>query len=51
MPLDIPRDVQEFIQNYPQNDDDASLSSNLQFYKNKLPCQPDNLFIDALHDK
>lgn len=47
----IPRDVLEFIQGYPHNNDDTSQSANLLFYQNKGRCRPDNLTIDELHDK
>ncbi|GBE84417.1 hypothetical protein SCP_0603960 [Sparassis crispa] len=49
--MSIPRDVREFLEGYPENDDDASMSANLRFYSNKLRCRPDNLFIDEIHDR
>lgn len=49
MPAVIPRDVREFLDGYPDNTDDRSLSDNLLFYSNELRCRPDNLYIDDLH--
>ncbi|KAH9949872.1 opioid growth factor receptor conserved region-domain-containing protein [Amylocystis lapponica] len=47
----IPNDVREFLEGYPQNRDDATLSANLEFYQNALRCRPDNLLIEELHEK
>ncbi|CCM04122.1 uncharacterized protein FIBRA_06283 [Fibroporia radiculosa] len=47
----IPRDVREFLDDYPDNPDDSSSSSNLLFYTNKLRCRPDNLYIDDVHEQ
>ncbi|KAH9841805.1 opioid growth factor receptor conserved region-domain-containing protein [Rhodofomes roseus] len=49
MSASIPRDVREFLDDYPDNNDDPSCSDNLLFYSNKSRCQPDNLYIDDLH--
>ena len=49
MPAAIPRDVREFLDDYPDNTDDRSRSDNLLFYSNKRRCRPDNLYIDDLH--
>ncbi|EPS97072.1 hypothetical protein FOMPIDRAFT_1032136 [Fomitopsis schrenkii] len=49
MPAAIPRDVREFLDDYPDNTDNRSRSDNLLFYSNKLRCRPDNLHIDDLH--
>ncbi|OBZ68903.1 Opioid growth factor receptor-like protein 1 [Grifola frondosa] len=49
MSLNIPIDVREFLDGYPDNQDEGSLSNNLRFYSNRLRCRPDNLLIDDLH--
>ncbi|KIY72009.1 hypothetical protein CYLTODRAFT_389511 [Cylindrobasidium torrendii FP15055 ss-10] len=52
MSTDIPRDVLEFLQGYPnESSNDSSLTANLLFYQNKARCRPDNLLIDTLHDR
>lgn len=51
MPASIPRDVQEFLDDYPDNVDDKSLNANLEFYSNKRRCQPDNFLIDEIHER
>ncbi|WWD22397.1 hypothetical protein CI109_106888 [Kwoniella shandongensis] len=38
-----PRDVDQFLTSYPNVRPNPSASSNLLFYSNKLPLQPDNL--------
>ncbi|KAG7088309.1 hypothetical protein E1B28_012319 [Marasmius oreades] len=50
MPL-IPRDVQEFLNGYPDGTDDRTLTANLEFYMNERRCRPDYLRIDELHDQ
>ena len=47
----IPRDVQEFLDGYPDLCDDHSQSNNLKFYSNELKCQPDRRFIAEIHDE
>jgi len=47
----VPRDIQEFLDDYPDNTDDASSSANLLFYSNKRRCRPDNLLVDELHEQ
>jgi hypothetical protein len=47
----IPHDVQDFLEDYPGQDDDPRQSDNLHFYQNTLRCRPDALVIDELHDK
>ncbi|RDB17997.1 Opioid growth factor receptor-like protein 1 [Hypsizygus marmoreus] len=49
--MSIPRDVREFLDGYPNNEDDASSSANLGFYSNKLRCRPDNRLIDEIHEE
>lgn len=47
----IPRDVLEFLEDYPHNGGgDPNCSANLMFYSNKLRCRPDGLFIDEMHN-
>lgn len=45
----IPRDVQEFLDDYPDNEDDKSLSFNVEFYSNKRRCRPDNVLLEDIH--
>lgn len=47
----IPRDVQEFLDGYPNLRDDRSQSNNLKFYSNELKCQPDRKLISEIHDE
>ncbi|PCH40588.1 hypothetical protein WOLCODRAFT_24194 [Wolfiporia cocos MD-104 SS10] len=51
MAASIPRDVREFLDDYPNLSDDPSSSDNLRFYSNELRCRPDNLLIDELHER
>ena len=45
----IPRDVQEFLDGYPDLCDDRRQSINVSFYLDKLQCQPDNMLISEIH--
>ncbi|EPQ54589.1 opioid growth factor receptor [Gloeophyllum trabeum ATCC 11539] len=47
----LPRDIVEFLDSYPGEEDDISLNANLEFYSNRLRCRPDNLLIDELHER
>jgi hypothetical protein len=47
----IPRDVREFLDNYPRDGDDPTRSENLQFYSNELRCRPDRCLIEEIHDR
>ncbi|KAJ7644231.1 opioid growth factor receptor conserved region-domain-containing protein [Roridomyces roridus] len=47
----VPRDVQNFLNGYPNGEDDETIDDNLKFYSNQLRCRPDNLLIDDLHRK
>jgi len=49
--MSIPRDVQEFIDNYPGVDEDTDASENLSFYSNTLRCRPDNKLVDEIHEQ
>jgi hypothetical protein len=51
MSVSIPRDVQEFLADYPGQDDDPALTANLEFYQNTRRCRPDNVLIDELHQR
>ncbi|KAL0581154.1 hypothetical protein V5O48_000844 [Marasmius crinis-equi] len=51
MPSTLPRDIQEFLDQYPGGTNDKSRSANLKFYANERPCRPDNLLIDELHEQ
>ncbi|PVG00253.1 hypothetical protein CPB86DRAFT_729827 [Serendipita vermifera] len=46
--MSIPRDVQEFLDQYPRNTDIPSCRKNLEFYSNQRRCQPDDLLIEEL---
>jgi hypothetical protein len=47
----IPRDVQEFLENYPDGENDRNCIANLQFYRNQRRCRPDNMLIDEIHEQ
>lgn len=47
----VPRDVQEFLDGYPDLRDDRSHSNNLKFYSNELRCQPDRKLISEIHEE
>ncbi|KAG6918768.1 hypothetical protein DXG01_011959 [Tephrocybe rancida] len=49
--MSIPLDVKEFLENYPDNDDDPKASVNLEFYSNLRRCRPDNRLIDEIHEQ
>ncbi|KAJ7695943.1 opioid growth factor receptor conserved region-domain-containing protein [Mycena rosella] len=49
--MPVPRDVQEFLDGYPRNGDDKKLTANRDFYLNKLPCSPDNLLVEEIHEQ
>lgn len=49
--MSIPRDVREFIDNYPGEDEDTDASENLAFYSNTLRCRPDNKLVDEIHEQ
>jgi hypothetical protein len=49
--MSIPRDVQEFLDEYPGVMDDPSSTENLEFYSNNLRCRPDNRTIDEIHER
>jgi len=51
MPTNVPRDVQEFLDEYPDAEDDETLSANLEFYSNRRRCRPDNILIDEIHEQ
>ncbi|KAK0188039.1 opioid growth factor receptor conserved region-domain-containing protein [Armillaria mellea] len=51
MNQNIPRDVLDFLTDYPSNSNNLSQSDNLLFYQNKLRCRPDRLTIDELHER
>jgi len=47
----IPRDVQEFLDGYPDLRDNRSQSSNFKFYSNELRCRPDRKLISEIHEE
>jgi hypothetical protein len=47
----IPRDVQDFLADYPSQEDESHMNSNLTFYRNEMRCRPDNLLIDEIHER
>ena len=49
--MSVPRDVQEFLEEYPDLVDDSNQSDNLLFYQNKLRCRPDRKLIDEIHEE
>lgn len=51
MGASVPRDVQEFLDDYPDLRDNRFQSDNLNFYSNKLKCQPDRKLISEIHEE
>ncbi|KAG5735999.1 Opioid growth factor receptor-like protein 1 [Termitomyces sp. T112] len=49
--MSIPRDIREFLENYPDNVDDPEASANFEFYSNVRRCRPDNRLIDEIHQQ
>ncbi|KAF8964353.1 opioid growth factor receptor conserved region-domain-containing protein [Flammula alnicola] len=49
--MSIPRDVQEFLDEYPDVRDDPSARENLEFYSNNIRCRPDGRTISEIHKK
>ncbi|KDR82797.1 hypothetical protein GALMADRAFT_238346 [Galerina marginata CBS 339.88] len=49
--MSVPRDVQEFLDEYPGVKDDPSSKANLEFYSNNRRSRPDNRTIDEIHEK
>lgn len=47
----VPRDVQEFLDGYPDLLDDRSLSDNLKFYSDELRCRPDRKLISEIYEE
>ncbi|THU93931.1 hypothetical protein K435DRAFT_724883 [Dendrothele bispora CBS 962.96] len=47
----IPRDVKDFLDEYPDGSDNKSLKANLEFYSNLRRCRPDNLLIEEIHEQ
>jgi len=47
----VPRDIKLFLDGYPGYSGDPNATDNLDFYSNKLRCQPDDLLIDEIHEK
>jgi hypothetical protein len=47
-PMAFPRDIRDFLEGYPGNQDNSSRSANLEFYYNARRCRPDNLFIEEI---
>jgi hypothetical protein len=47
----VPRDVQEFLDGYPDLPDDPSQSDNLKFFSNELRCRPDRKLISEFHEE
>ena len=47
----VPRDVQEFLDEYPDLRDNLSQSNNFKFYSNELRCEPDRKLISEIHEE
>lgn len=45
--MSIPRDVQQFLDRYPDVERTDS-DSNLRFYSNSTPCEPDGVLIEDI---
>ncbi|KAF9568797.1 hypothetical protein CPC08DRAFT_355306 [Agrocybe pediades] len=48
--MSVPADVQEFLDEYPDVEDDPSCNANFEFYSNNLRCRPDNRKIEEIHE-
>ncbi|KAJ3539036.1 hypothetical protein NM688_g6426 [Phlebia brevispora] len=51
MTASVPRDIQAFLDDYPNQRDDKPASANLEFYSNHRRCRPDNMLIDEIHQR
>lgn len=49
--MSIPRDVQEFLDEYPDVVDDPTSRANFEFYSNNFRCMPDNRTIEEIHER
>ncbi|KAF8807138.1 hypothetical protein BYT27DRAFT_7189231 [Phlegmacium glaucopus] len=49
--MSIPRDVQEFLDGYPDIEDDPGSQANFEFYSNNARCIPDNRTIEEIHER
>jgi hypothetical protein len=49
--MSIPRDVQEFLDGYPDVGDDPTCRANFEFYSNNARCIPDNRTIEYIHER
>lgn len=49
--MSIPRDVQEFLDEYPDVVDDPTSRANFEFYSNSLRCSPDNRKVEEIHKR
>jgi len=47
----LPRDIQEFLDGYPDLRDKRYQTKNLQFYSNELRCKPDRKLISEIHEE
>ncbi|KAI0357467.1 hypothetical protein OH77DRAFT_1398792 [Trametes cingulata] len=49
--MSLPHDIREFLEGYPDREDNPRLNANAEFYANKRRCNPDNMLIDELHQQ
>ena len=46
----LPRDIQHFLLNYPDQRDDSNSNSNLKFFRNEIAFRPSGCTIDRFHE-
>lgn len=49
--LQLPRDIRDFLDGYPDSIDDRELQANTAFYSNTKRCRPDNALIGEIHER
>lgn len=49
--VELPNDIQLFLARYNDREDNPGAQDNLQFYANLVPCRPDGLLIDEIHQR
>ena len=47
----LPADIRLFLARYHGQEDHPDAEDNLRFYGNKLPCQPDGLLVEEIHEQ
>jgi len=47
----LPADIRLFLARYHDQEDHPDAEDNLRFYENELPCQPDGLLVEEIHNQ